>query len=54
MAKSEAKQIVGQIEQEEKKLQEIEEKIDSFSAKARNFATWHIPCKQENQTLKIL
>ncbi|MEC0094374.1 hypothetical protein [Paenibacillus macquariensis] len=35
MAKKEEQQIVGKIEQEEKNLQEIEERIDSFSAKAR-------------------
>ncbi|MUG71779.1 MULTISPECIES: hypothetical protein [Paenibacillus] len=35
MAKKEDQRIVGQIEQEEKKLQEIEERIDLYSAKAR-------------------
>lgn len=35
MAKSVAQQIEGQIKQEEKKLQEIEERIDAYSAKAR-------------------
>ncbi|MEF3305337.1 hypothetical protein [Paenibacillus sp. GYB003] len=35
MAKSGVQQIEGQIKQEEKKLQEIEERIDSYTAKAR-------------------
>lgn len=35
MAKSVAQQVEGQITQEEKKLQEIEERIDAYSSKAR-------------------
>lgn len=46
MAKKEEQRIVGQIEQEEQKLQEIEAKIESYSVRAKE-------CRHMAYTLQI-